>query len=711
METGLSYNDIKKILRKTDKIQYKFEILQYISQSFKENGENTEGQELLLRVLDRKDEFEDYKEVLKSLIRQYGLYPYLKNFELSLSDELVCEIHKPEGLDNIVFHRLQNEIYYTLLHKGNVVLSAPTSFGKSLIIDSIISSNIYANIMIIVPSIALIDETRKRLIRYQNKQYRVISFPGQFLGKKNIFVLTQERALDYIDKIDIDFFVIDEFYKLNIQDGQDENDSREIVLNQVFYKLFKSNAHYYLLGPNIERLIAKRLKEEDFRFIKTDFKTVVSEYHYLTASAQNKDKRLVELCKKLSGQTLIYCQSPASANKVAYILHEKLVGKRIVQNIPFVEWITENYHPDWNYPKYIEYGIGVHHGRIPRALAQKSVELFNQGLLHYLICTSTLIEGVNTKARNVIIYDDVVNRKKMDFFSFNNICGRSGRMNSYMIGNIYTFYERPQPELPFVNISVLDDEPTHIPDNLLINMDEEDLNVESRQKISKYKEQGVLTQELLRKHSYIRLDYLIELGQYLTDLPMSNLKKMIWKGEPKYDEVKTACELIWKYIVKSNRKISTISSGSQLCYKINQFARCKKISDYLKTIVNVEKKAVDKNSEIESALDFMRQWLNYKFPRYLMTLQDVVNEILDTRNLPHCDYSHYASYVESYFQQSYVIPFDECGLPIQISVKIRKFIQGDNVDSAIRSLKGLNVAKIPISYLKKKMIEDVQRSL
>jgi hypothetical protein len=113
METGLSYNDIKKILRKTDKIQYKFEILQYISQSFKENGENTEGQELLLRVLDRKDEFEDYKEVLKSLIRQYGLYPYLKNFELSLSDELVCEIHKPEGLDNIVFHRLQNEIYYT----------------------------------------------------------------------------------------------------------------------------------------------------------------------------------------------------------------------------------------------------------------------------------------------------------------------------------------------------------------------------------------------------------------------------------------------------------------------------------------------------------------------------------------------------------------------------------------------------------------------
>lgn len=709
METGLSYNGIKKFLRRTDRIPQKFEILQYISQSFREDGDNSEGQELLLRVLDRKDEFEDYKEVLKSLIRQYGLYPYLKNFKLSLSDELVCEIHKPEGLDSIVFHRLQNEIYYTLLHKGNVVLSAPTSFGKSLIIDSIITSNIYANIMIIVPSIALIDETRKRLIRYQEQQYRVISFPGQFLGKKNIFVLTQERALDYIDKLDIDFFVIDEFYKLNIQEGQDENDSREIVLNQVFYKLFKSNAHYYLLGPNIEYLIAPKLKEEDYRFIKTDYKTVVSEFHHVTTSTQNKVKQLLDLCKKVSDQTLIYCQSPASANKVANVLYENLGCKRMEQNIPFVEWIKKNYHPDWNYPKYIEYGIGVHHGKIPRALAQKCVELFNQGSLNYLICTSTLIEGVNTKARNVIIYDDKVNLRKMDFFSFNNICGRSGRMNSYMIGNIYTFFEQPQRELPFVNIPVLDDEPTHIPDNLLINMDDEDLNTESRQRLSKYKGQNILSPELLKKHSYIKLDNLISLGKYLVDLPLSDLRTMTWKGEPKYGELEMTCALIWQYIV-NNRKFSSVSSGAQLCYKIRQFAKCKSIPDYLKTILS-NKKTTDNNTEIESALDFMRQWLNYKFPRYLMTLQDVANEILEKRDLPHCDYSHYASYVESYFLPSYVIPFDECGLPIQISAKIRKSIKDDTVDSAIKSLKELVVSELHLSPFEKNLIKEVQRHL
>lgn len=708
MEADLDYNSIKSILRKREKIVHKFEILRYISLSFNKYGVNPENQEFLLRVLDRKDEFEDYKDVLKSLVRQFGLYPYLKNFNLSLSDELACEIHKPEGMDNVIFHTLQNKIYYTLLHKSNVVLSAPTSFGKSLIIDSIITANLYENIMIIVPSIALIDETRKRLIRFQN-QYKVISFPGQKIEKRNIFVLTQERAIDYIETVNIDFFVIDEFYKLNIQDGQEENDSREIVLNQVFYKLFKSNAHYYLLGPNIEKLIAPKLKEKDCQFIKTDYKTVVSEFHYIKATSQNKEKRLVDLCKKISGQTLIYCQSPARANKVADILYEKLNIERQEQNLPFVEWIRENYHPEWNYPKYLEYGIGVHHGKIPRALAQKSVELFNQGLLNYLVCTSTLIEGVNTKARNVIIYDNVVNRKKMDFFSFNNICGRSGRMNSYMIGNIYTFYEQPQRELPFVNVPVLSDDSRYIPDNLLINMDDDDLTDKSLQQISKYKEQHILSSELLKKNSYVKLDYLLDLGDYLDGLSEYELQKMIWNGEPKYNELNRACELIWAYIVKSNRLVSSVRSGSQLCYKIKQFEKSASISDYLKSLLKREDK--DFNEKIESALDFMRQWLNYKFPRYLMTLQDVINEILDLKGLSHCDYSYFASRVECYFLKSYVIPFDECGLPIQVSMKLTKYISGNDVDSALKSLKSLNTRNLALTAFEKELVKGVQSNL
>ena len=710
MEAALNYNSIKKMFRKGEVKLPKFEILNYISQSVNKDGINSEGQELLLRVLDRKDEFMEYEDIVISLIRKYGLYPYLKNFDLSLSDEIACEIHKPEGMNNIVFHSKQNEIYYTLIHKDNVVLSAPTSFGKSLIIDSIITSNLYNNIMIIVPSIALIDETRKRLINF-NKKYRVISFSGQSLGKRNIFVLTQERALDYIDKADIDFFVIDEFYKLDMKEDQDENDSREIVLNQVFYKLFKSHANYYLLGPNIERLIAPKLSEQKYKFIKTDYKTVVSEFHHISNNHLNKEGKLSKLCEQISGQTLIYCQSPASANKVAELLFNHLELEQIENNEDFVNWIKQNYHPDWNYPKYLKYGIGVHHGKIPRALAQKSVEMFNRGLLKFLICTSTLIEGVNTKARNVIIYDNIVNRKKMDFFSFNNICGRSGRMNSYMIGNIYTFYEQPQPELPFVNVPVFGDDTTTIPDNLLINMDDDDLTKETQQQIQRYKKQNLLSSDLLKKHSYVKLDYLLELGQYLNGLSSYSLKLIAWSGTPSYEELNKTCNLIWDYIVKSNRMISSVRSGKQLCFKIKQFEKSKTISNYLNLIINTNNSEEKNNELIECALDFMRQWLNYKFPRYLITLQDIVNEILEKKGLPECDYSHYASYVECYFTKPYVIPFDECGLPIQISTKIKKYISNDSIDSAIESLKKLKTENLLLSTFEKKLIKSVQNNL
>lgn len=710
METALNYSKIKKMLRNREANLPKFDILNFISQSVNQNGINVEGQDLLLRVLDRKEDFVEYNGIVISLIRQYGLYPYLKNFELSLSDEIACEIHKPEGLKNIVFHSLQNEIYYTLIHKGNVVLSAPTSFGKSLIIDSIITTNLYNNIMIIVPSIALIDETRKRLIKY-NKQYRVISFSGQSLGKRNIFVLTQERALDYIDKADIDFFVIDEFYKLDMKENQDVNDSREFVLNQVFYKLFKSQANYYLLGPNIERLIAPKLNEQKYKFIKTDYKTVVSEFHQIKNNGHDKAAKLLELCGDIKGQTLIYCQSPSSANKVVELLYDNLNLEQVGNNEDFVRWIKQNYHLDWNYPKYLEYGIGVHHGKIPRALAQKSVEMFNQRHLRFLICTSTLIEGVNTKARNVIIYDNVVNRKKMDFFSFNNICGRSGRMNSYMIGNVYTFYEQPQPELPFVNVPMFGDASTTIPDNLVINMDDEDLTEDTQLQIQKYKNQNILSSELLKKHSYVKLDYLLELGQYLNGLSPHRLSQIVWSGSPNYEGLKSTCELIWDYIVKSNRQISSVCSGKQLCYKIRQYEKSKTISNYLKNIIDTKKPEDNNNDLIESALDFMRQWLNYKFPRYLMTLQDIANEILERKGLALCDYGFYASYVECYFTKPYVIPFDECGLPIQVSTKIEKYISNESIDSAMASLKKLNVDEIALSTFEKSMVKYVQANL
>ena len=275
------------------------------------------GQEFVLRLLAKRTEFKGFDSMIDALVRQVGLFPYLDEEKLSLKDTIAYEIHRPTGFkENIVFHHAQAEVYYTLLKGKNVVLSAPTSFGKSLIIDSIIAFQKYLNIIIIVPTIALIDETRKRLSKFKDL-YKIITHPSQSYSNKNVFILTQERAIEMVPNIDVDFFVIDEFYKLNFQ-NTDQDKERCLVLNQVFYMLVKKNAQFYLLGPNIEEVTRNLLDNIEFKFIKTDYKTVISEHHNVNLKKREEAiTRLIELASSLEEPTLIFCQSPASANRVA----------------------------------------------------------------------------------------------------------------------------------------------------------------------------------------------------------------------------------------------------------------------------------------------------------------------------------------------------------------------------------------------------------
>ena len=130
----------------------------------------------------------------------------------------------------------------------NVILSAPTSFGKSRIIDVVIDSGKFNNLAIIVPTIALIDETRRRLSSFSNS-FKIVSQLTQQPAERNLFVFTAERLNAYEGLPKIEFFVIDEFYKIGAL-GVDGSD-RTVALNQAFYRLRKDGGQFYLLGPSI----------------------------------------------------------------------------------------------------------------------------------------------------------------------------------------------------------------------------------------------------------------------------------------------------------------------------------------------------------------------------------------------------------------------------------------------------------------------------
>jgi len=369
-----------------------FDILKNIAVILNEEGNDDLSRELVLRALDKRTYFKNYEEILDSLVRQVGLMPYMEEEHLGLKDSLAYEFFKPIHDDgDIVFHRAQAEVYHKLLNGESVILSAPTSFGKSKIIDSIIELNKYNNIAVVVPTIALIDETRRRLSRFSSI-YKVVTQVTQNPSDRNIFIFTAERLIAYESLPNIDFFVVDEFYKIGALDRDKE---RTISLNQAFYKLLKMRGQFYLLGPNIQHIPDNLDHDLHCNFYNTSFATVVSEVQFVD-SKNDELEALAELLLGLDDQTLVYCKSPSRVNAVAHYLADRLPVNNVADALEAAEWISGEYHEEWIYPNSLTRGVALHHGRLPRSLAQVSVKLFNERKVKYLICTSTLIEGVNT---------------------------------------------------------------------------------------------------------------------------------------------------------------------------------------------------------------------------------------------------------------------------------------------------------------------------
>jgi hypothetical protein len=305
-------------------------------------------------------------------------------------------------------------------------------------------------------------------------------------------VLTQERVLERGVLNKVDFVVIDEFYKLSPERRDDERCAR---LNEVFYRAVKAKKQFYLLGPNVRGMsqAAKRqLKCEEFY---EDYRTVVSEIHDISPG-EDPLETLARLCQDLTDPTIIFCSSPGSAAKVVQAL---IPSATPTKHLPSdaADWVAANYHPDWHFVSALRKGIGVHHGRIPRALAHYIVSAFNSDAIRFLVCTSTLIEGVNTKAKNVVIFDDKINNKSIDFFTFNNIRGRGGRMGQHFIGHVYLFNPAPSDLLPFVDIPVFS-QPADAQPSLLMQIDQEDLTDRSKKKLQAYLDQDFLDYETLK---------------------------------------------------------------------------------------------------------------------------------------------------------------------------------------------------------------------
>ena len=689
-----------------------FELLQAVAREATTDPESRIVKELLLRALEHRDDFTETQPILSSLVRQTGLFPYLLDYPvLGIRDLLALEFHRPEALENIIFHQEQAPIYHKLLAGKNVVLSAPTSFGKSKIIDALIAKRQFKNVVVIVPTLALLDETRRRLQGQFSDHYHIVAHPSQHPAEgRNIFIFTPERVVSYKATFPkINFFVLDEFYKIG---GQSEEDRRVVALNEAFYILYKNHkAQFYMLGPNIRAISEGANQRFNFEFISTDFQTVVADIITVHApTEEDRYRELVRICREVKEPTLIYCKSLPQVNSVAETLLTSDVQGTSVDTELAADWLSHEFHPDWILPRALRAGIAIHYGPLPRSIAHEMVRFFNDDRIQFLVCTSTLIEGVNTRAKNVIIFDNKIAREKLDYFTFNNIKGRSGRMFEHFVGRVFQFHEDPQPELPFIDFP-LHSQDGNTPESLLIQIDEEDLEEQARERIGNTVKGSPLPISVLRENHGIDPEAQIALAEeILSDLRRYNAL-LAWSNMPKYEQLGACCALIWNFWIIRAR--NGVYSAKQLTFKLwqlrDQLPLAKRIEIELEG--DPQYAAKTPNEAVERILRFDRNWANFDFPQYLMALQRIQAYIFKQKNMLYGDYSYYASQVESLFLPELCAALDEYGIPVSLAVRCKFLREAENVTDALRRLSKADLKKLNLHPYESELLQAVRKGV
>ncbi|MCV3527361.1 DEAD/DEAH box helicase [Campylobacter lari] len=394
-------------------------------------------------MLDKIQDKALYPPILNHLIRQFGLYPYMNQDTSILEDKFLLECFKANiGEDEPkVLHREQSRVLKRLLDNNNesLILSAPTSFGKSFIIDALIAMKKPKNILIIVPTISLLDETRRRLVRKFTPNYNLITTSGATPKENNIFILTQERVLEYLDFIKanrIDLFIVDEFYKI-------VGDTRSDILQNAIKQVSSYSKQSYYLCPNIKQFDEKSSKYQFLKNIEKvliDFNTVALKTHDLSHKKEKKEHILKNILNENKNQkTMIYIKSKSESKKVCKNI-KNYINATDNQLKSFSNWLKKHYWQDWDFAECLANGIGQHNAAMHRFIQQLQVKLFSENEhMNIMATTTSLIEGVNTATKNIVIWNDSVARDKdkLTSMQYKNIIGRCGRMFKYFVGNVY----------------------------------------------------------------------------------------------------------------------------------------------------------------------------------------------------------------------------------------------------------------------------------
>lgn len=651
------------------------------------NRESSEALEIAIRLLEGRRLGalpSDCSLAVDFLAEECGLYPYIQHDNFSFITQTTIEGHSISLKEKIYLHSQQMQILLWLQQGDNVILSAPTSFGKSLLVDAFLKRSLPKIVLIIQPTIALIDETRRRISRNFDDHYRLITTTHDEFDQERpaVFVLTQERFLQRRDAVEFDFLFIDEFYKLD----PNRDDQRYQSLNLALYKALPQSKQCFMAGPHINEITLGDRWRGNFRFVQTDYRTVTVNIIDRSAKEEKFATFIADLRSVGDESSLIFTRSPPSAYDLLAKMQDAGFHYSTDIGEKLAEWIARNYHPEWPVAKASSAGIAVHHGRVPRSLGQFFVQMFDRRALKAMICTSTLIEGVNTSAANVFIYDKEINRTDFDFFSFANIRGRVGRMMRHFVGNAYLYHEPPPSIDTVVDVPILSD-PDHATDFLLMNVERDRLSSDGQQRQDSLPGQTGLSALILREHGALGTTVLVRLLEAVREMLLEDSNLLHWRGLPNADQRKAVAKLIVP-VVRSQRTAFGLKTAKQVAWAWAELKRIKTLPTFLAWFVRTfAEEDGEHGAAVDEAFRFL-QACEFSFPRAITAVQDIVRQ---EEGDDVADYGPYYVGLENWFRPPWMKQLDESGLPLPLLERLPSAIlRASTKTDVLRMLRDLS---------------------
>ncbi|XP_033029736.1 DNA polymerase theta, partial [Lacerta agilis] len=384
-----------------------------------------------------------------------------------------------------------------VLEGENLVYSAPTSAGKTLVAELLILKRVLESrkkALFILPFISVAKEKKYYLqavfqdVGVQVEGYIGSISPAVRFSALDVAVCTIERANGLINRLieekildSLGIVVVDELHMLG--DPQ-RGYLLELLLTKVRFLTRKmKNKQTNMSGPlsngiqivgmsatlpNLGLLASwlnAKLYHTDFRPVPLVEQVKIGSQIYDSSikvvreiqsvvHIKNDEDHVVTLCYETvqnGHSVLIFCPSKNWCEKLSdiiarefYNLQHKYLQKMstltpvALDTEGIEELISQLKHSpsglDSVLQRTIKWGVAFHHAGLTFDERDIIETAFRQGVLRVLVATSTLSSGVNLPARRVIIRTPVFGGRSLDVLTYKQMAGRAGRKGVDTIG-------------------------------------------------------------------------------------------------------------------------------------------------------------------------------------------------------------------------------------------------------------------------------------